>query len=471
MSVKKAQSRLFQSKVSKKQLSCIGTCKDGQWLLLQDPETKKIQKIYDAVSGAAVGSLKHGDTEILSKMSNYAQESAYTFCVNYSNQAAEDLAAFLCSKSNGCFEQAMFVCSGSEANENAMKYIKQYHIERGESQRFRFISRKSAYHGFLIGSLSIGDNPKKPLLKNILLSEEQTPKISRLYPYRDKKDGITEEQYKNILLDELEQTFLSNGANTVAGVIMETVCGSSLGNTTPPKGYLDGARAIAHKYGALFMLDEVMCGLGRTGYPYAFLDPEFGLSTKGPDILTVGKTIGSGYVPLSGVLISPKMIKTIEEGSGIAFGYQTYHSHHLNCRVGLAVQQKIYNNNLLENVREVGAYLKTQLKINLEDCRVCGDVRGAGNFLSVELVKDRSTKEFFPPEMKMSQILYEKTFARGAHFMCVSGCAGYEVVKGRVVEYGTHLTMAPAFGFTRDDADFIVRVIKEAFSDIEAEYL
>lgn len=466
-----ARSHLFQSQVAKRQLDCIGTCKDGQWLILENPLTKEKKEIYDAISGAAVGSLKHGDKEILSQLSSFALESAYTFCTNYSNKAAEDLAALMCSKSDGSFDSAMFVCSGSEANENAMKYIKQYHLERNEPKRFKFISRKNAYHGYLIGALSIGDNPKKPLLKNILLSDEQTPKISRLYPYRDMKEGMTEEEYTKKLLDNLEETFIKNNPSTVAAVVMETVCGSALGTTTPPKGYLDGARAISHKYGALFMLDEVMCGLGRTGYPYAFMDPDFGLSSGGPDILSFGKTIGSGFVSLSGVLLSSKMVRTIEEGSGVAIGYQTYHSHHLNCRVGLAVQQKLHEYNLIENVRIVGEYLKEGLKKQLKGCKVYGEVRGAGNFLSVELVKNNVTKEFFPPEMRMSAILYKKAFHKGAHFMCVSGCAGYEVKNGKVIEYGDHLTMAPAFGFSKDDADFIIKVIKETFYEIEEEYL
>ncbi|SJM87939.1 uncharacterized protein ZBIST_4128 [Zygosaccharomyces bailii] len=262
---------------------------------------------------------------------------AYTFCTSYSNKAAEDLAALMCSKSSGCFETATFVCSGSEANENAMRYIKQYHLEKG--------------------------------------------------------------------------------------------------------------------------------------YPFAFMDRELGLSTGGPDIMTFGKTIGSGYVSLSGVLFSPKVVKTIEEGSGMAIGFQTYQSHHLNCRVGLALQQKLHENNLIDNVKVVGAYLKDQLKKQLQGCKVCGDVRGAGNFLSVELVKDRTTKEFFPPEMRMSRDLYQKTLGKGAHFMCNSGCAGYEVKDGKVIEYGDRLTMAPAFGFSKEDADFIVKVVKETFAEIEEQYL
>lgn len=462
---------LFQSQLGKKQLECVGTAKDGQWLILEDPETGEKKEIYDAISGAAVCSLKHGDTEILSQMNDYAAESAYTFCANFSNKAAEDLAKFMCSHSEGCFNAGMFVCSGSEANEQAMRYVKQYHLERKDHARCKFISRHQAYHGYLVGALSIGDNPMKPLLQNILLPESQTPKTSRLYPYRDMKDGMTEEDYCKALLDNLEQTFIDNDPKTIAGVIMETVSGSSIGNTVPPKGYLDGCKAICQKYGALFMLDEVMCGLGRCGYPFTFMDPEFGLTTGGPDILSFGKTVGAGIVPLSGVLLAPKMVKTIEEGSGMVIGYQTYHSHYLSCLVGLAVQKKVYRDNLIENVRTVGAYTKSKLKAALKECKVVGEVRGAGNFLSVELVKDRATKEYFAPEMGMAKVLQDKTFGKGMHFMCMSGCDGYSVKDGKVTQYGNHITMAPAFGFSTEDADRIVEVLKETFFEIEKEYL
>ncbi|KAG7832666.1 hypothetical protein KL943_004607 [Ogataea angusta] len=471
MTVDKNHHYLFQAKVSDRQLECIGTAKDGQWLVLQDPKTGEKKEIYDAVSGAAVCSLKHGDNEILSQMNDFAKQSAYTFCVAFSNTAAEDLAEFMCSKSEGCFSSAMFVCSGSEANEQAMRYAVQYHIEKGDKERYKFISRTSAYHGYLVGALSIGDNPMKPLLKKMLLSDDQVPKISRLMPYRDMKPGMSEEEYCKMLLDNLEQTFVDNGPEKVAGVFMETVSGSSIGNSVPPKGYLDGARAICEKYGALLILDEVMCGLGRCGYPFTFMDPEYGLSTGGPDLLTFGKTVGAGIVPLSGVMVAPKVVNAIKEGSGTVMGYQTYHSHYLNCTVGLAVQKKIYRDNLIENVREVGAYTKAALQAALKDCKVAGDVRGAGNFISVELVKDRATKESFPFENNMAKVLQEKTFARSAHFMCINGCNGYEYVDGKLVQHGTHITMAPAFGYSREDADFIVRVLADTLFEIEREYL
>ncbi|GME81087.1 unnamed protein product [Ambrosiozyma monospora] len=262
----------------------------------------------------------------------------------------------------------------------------------GDDKRYKFVSRTRSYHGYTIGSLSIGDGSRKSPFKPILLSDEQTPKVTNFYSYRTQKG--TEEEYTKELLAELKQCFIDNDPSTICGVIFETVGGSTIGTPTPPKGYLDGHNAFCDKYGALFMLDEFICGMGRCGYPFSFMHPDFSLSNgTGPDICTVGKTIGSGFVTLAGVLISPKIKKAFDEGSGCIMGAQTYHSHDFNCRVGLAVQKKIYDNNLIENWRVVGAYLKEQLQIKLKDNKIVGDISGAGDFLSIEAVKDKATKE------------------------------------------------------------------------------
>ncbi|ODV82510.1 hypothetical protein CANARDRAFT_30779 [[Candida] arabinofermentans NRRL YB-2248] len=465
-------SYVFQRKIDDKGLLCVGTKPDGKHLVLEDPYTKEQKVIFDAMSGAAVSSLGHGDVEITDLMGKFAKESVYTYGAYFANYAAEDLGKFLCEKSEGAFASTLWTSSGSEANENAMKIIKQYHLETGDKKRYKFISRKQSYHGFTTGTLSIGDGSRKYPFKDILLSEEQTPKISPCYSYRGIKEGVTEEQYTKMLLDELEQTFIDNDPSTIAGVIFETVGGSTIGTPTPTKGYLDGVREIAHKYGALFMLDEVMCGLGRCGYPFTFMHPEFGFSSGGPDLCSVGKTIGSGFVTLAGLLISPKVKSVFESGTGYILGGQTYHSHDFNCRVGLAVQKKIYRDNLIENVRETGDYMKQQLKDTLKDCKIVGDVRGAGNFLSVEIVADKATKEPFPPSVKAGPTVTAKCFEKGMTTMGLSGTLYSKLGEDDVVTMvGDHVTVAPAFIFTKADADYIVKTLSEALFELEKEQL
>lgn len=468
----KTKSYVFQKKIAEKGLLCVGSKNDGMYLVLEDPATGEQKVVLDGVSGAAVCSLGHGDPEITGQFTKWAEESAYTFGAYYGNNAAEDLGKFMCDRSKGAFESCLWTQSGSEATENALKIMRQYHLEKGDDKRYKFISRNQSYHGFTIGALSVGDGTRKPPFAPILLSEEQTPKMPQLYPYRDWKEGMSEEDYTNHLLEQAEKCFIDNDPSTIAGVIVETVGGSTIGTPTPPKGYLDGLKAICHKYGALFMLDEVMCGLGRCGYDFTWMHPEFGLTTGGPDLLSVGKTIGSGFVTLAGIFVSPQVCKVFNEGSGYILGAQTYHSHAFTCRVGLAVQQKIVRDNLVENVRIVGGYLKEQLKEQLKDCKIAGDVRGAGNFISVEAVKDKTTKEYFDPKLAVGPTLHKKIFDRGVVVMGAAGTIGYEYHGlNNVTSFGDHITLGPAFTFTKEHADIIAKAVVESFFELEKELL
>lgn len=464
------KSYTFQKKVAEKGLTCIGSKNDGMYLVLEDKTTGEQFVKLDGISGAAVCSLGHSDDEIVSQFTKWGKQYAYTFGAYYGNDPAEDLGKFMCDRSNGAFESALWTMSGSEATENAMKIMRQYHLEKGDDKRYKFLSRFQSYHGFTIGALSVGDGTRKPPFKPILLSEDQTPKMPQMYPYRDWKADQSEEEYTKTLLDQCEKVMIENDPSTIAGLIIETVGGSTIGTPTPPKGYLDGIKALCEKYGILFMLDEVMCGLGRCGYDYTFMHPDFGLTTGGPDLLTVGKTIGSGMVTLAGILFSKKMCDTINEGSGYIMGAQTYHSHAFTCKVGLAVQEKIVRDNLIENVREVGAYMKSQLKEKLADCSIAGDVRGAGNFISVEAVKDKTTKEYIDPKVGAGAILHKKIFDNGVVVMGAAGTIGYQYNGlNSVTSFGDHVTVGPAFTFTKDHADIIVKAICDAFYEFEAE--
>lgn len=473
MTVSKDHSFVFQRKVTDKGLLAVGTKGDGMYVILEDPKTKERKVVLDGISGAAVCSLGHNDPEIVSHFNEYILESCYTFPGTYGNYAAENLSEFVCNNSEGAFSSALWTGSGSEANENAIKIMRQYHLERGDTKRYKVISRKQSYHGFTIGALSLGDNGRKPAFKPILLSDEQTPKLAACNMYRGMTDGMTEEDYTKMLLEDAEKVFLENDPSTISGVVVETVGGSTMGTPVPPKGYLDGLRALTHKYGALFMCDEVMCGLGRCGYKFTYMHPDFGLA-KGtaPDLISVGKTIGSGYVTLAGVLISPKVVEAFENGSGQIIGAQTYHSHAFNCRVGLAVQQKIYRDNLIEKVRVVGAKIEAGLREGLKDCKIAGEVRGAGNFLSVECVKDRATKEPFDPSLDMAHVLQNKCFDKGLMVMGNTGGVAVEVISPtEVICKGDQVTIGPAFITSEDQAETMVKIIVESFKDAEKEYL
>lgn len=466
MTADNEESYVFQRKISEVAPMLVDA--DGMYITYEDPKTKTKKTVIDAMTGAAVGSLGHKDKEITEYMGEAAKHSFYSFGMYFSNYAAEELSKFIISRSpKNHFASALWVGSGSEANENAMKIAKQYFNEKGDTKRFRFISRRNAYHGFTIGSLSIGDGIRKEDFKQILLSDEQTPKVSACNPYRGISDKVTEEQYTKQLLKELEDCFIKNDPSTVCAVIFETVGGSSFGTVPPPKGYLDGAREICHKYGALFMLDEVMCGLGRSGYYHTY--QKYMTSGYGPDIMTIGKTIGSGYVTLAGVLVSPMVKKTIVEGSDMVNGAQTYHCHEFNCKIGLAVQKKLQRDHLIEKGAKVGQYMMDTIRKELKDSKIVGDIRGLPLFFSLEFC-DPKTKKSFPSEWDVAHKVSDKALDNGITTMALQGTNGaIKNAKGETVGLGDHISIAPAYIITMTEAGKIISALVKAVKDTEAE--
>ncbi|GMM29052.1 hypothetical protein DAMA08_017680 [Martiniozyma asiatica (nom. inval.)] len=459
-------SYVFQRVIS--EIAPMLTKADGMYVTYENPNTKEQKTIIDAMTGAAVGSLGHQDKDIINAMCDAAHSSNYSFGMYMGNYASEELSKFVIDNSPANhFASALWVGSGSEANENAMKIVKQYHLESGDSKRYKFISRLNAYHGFTIGALSIGDGIRKNDFKSILLSEDQTPKVSACYPYRGVKEGMTEQDYTNQLLKELEDTFIENDPSTVAGVFLETVGGSTFGTVPPPKGYLDGVREICHKYGALFVLDEVMVGLGRSGKYHCY--QKF-MDTNGPDIMTIGKTIGSGFVTLAGVMISPKVKDAIVAGSNKANGAQTYHCHEFNCKIGLAVQKKIIENELFVKGAQVGEYMMQSLGEKLKNSKIVGDIRGLPLFFSLEFCNP-ITKEPFNPNFGLCYKIQEKCLANGITSMAFQGTAGAKVNSdGTRTAIGDHISLAPAYIITNKEADIIVDAMVKSVNDAEAEY-
>lgn len=461
------ESHVFQSTVSKK--TPILERADGMYITVKDPQTGDERTIIDAMTGAAVGSLGHQDSDIVEAMCEAAKTSNYAFGYYLGNHASEELSEFIIKNSpEGHFDSCLWVGSGSEANENAMKIVKQYHLEKGDSKRYKFISRFNSYHGFTIGSLSLGDGIRKVEFKDILLSDDQTPKISACYPYRGIKDGMTEEDYTNQLLKELEAKFIEVDPTTVAGVFFETVGGSSFGTVPPPKGYLDGAKAICEKYGALFVLDEVMVGLGRNGKYHCY--ESFMKEGNGPDLMTVGKTIGSGYVTLAGVLISPKVKNAVVAGSNKVSGAQTYHCHEFNCKVGLAVQQKLIANDIPAKGAKVGKYMMEQIAEKTKNSRVVGDIRGLPLFFSVEFC-DPKTKENLEPQYGFCYKVQDKALKYGITSMALQGTVGStKDAEGNIIPLGDHISLAPAYIITQTEADIIVDALVKAIAEAEEEY-
>lgn len=455
-----AKSLLFSATIDKYQPMVVGG--EGNYLIVEDPETKERRHIFDAIGGAAVNALGLGDSDIVKEMGEAAKTCTYSFPAALTNYYAEELAKFYIENSpKDVFASASWTASGSESNENAMKIIRQYYLEKGEKERTIYVSRKQSYHGYTIGALALGDSSRATPFRKITLPLEQTPKVSQCYPYRGLKEGETISQYKDRLLEEVEETFIKFGTHKIAAFVCETLSGSTFGTSPAVPGYLAGLRRLCDKYGILLWLDEVMCGTGRSSATGGLNCWETYEDFKGPDIQTVGKTLGSGYVTIAGILISPKIKKVFLEGSGFIPGAQTYHQHSFNCRVALTVQKKIKELGLKKNIFEKGELMGKLLKERglTDKFKTIGDVRGLGGFWSLEIVKNKTTKEPFPAELKLGTSIASKCLENG---MTVMGAGG--TIDGKV---GDHVTVAPSFVINEEDVEYVVSTLLKSVSDVE----
>lgn len=421
--------------------------------ITMDVETpnKTYEGVIDAITGAAVGALGWGDKDVPQMFQNALAKHTYSFPANIVNEEAEKLAKFYIDNSPaGAFVSALWTCSGSESNENAMKIVRQYQKERGKPNKIKVITRECAYHGFTIGAMSMGSN----FVADQFL-ELQRPdiflKMPRCFPYKDMKEGETEDEYSQRLIDALEKMILDNDPETVSCVCVETLPGSSLGTAPPPKTYLKGLRDLCNKYDIVFMLDEVMCGTGRASPNGGlncwenFLAPE-----DAPDIQTVGKTLGSGYVTIAGVLVGPKIMKAYMGGSGLVIGAQTYHTHGLNCSVSLQIQEKIKRLGLTKNMFEKGTSLGAKLTEALSSEDIVGDVRGLGGFWTIEFVKDKKTKTSFPAEDHVATRYGEIALKNGLTCLALTCTSHTQDETWDIASY------APAFIITDAEVDEIV---------------
>lgn len=455
----KTDSVLFSGKVDHHAPMAVAS--KGNYITLEDPVTGRRRDVFDAMGGAAVVALGHGDEDIVKAIAEAAKTSTYTFPAAITNYHAEKLAKFIIDKSPpGAFASALFTCSGSESNENGMKTVYQYWLERGQPQRTKFLSRKQSYHGYTIGCVGISESMRARPFKSISLPSEITPKVSPCHPYRFQKKGQTDEEYLEELLREIEDAIIEAGPDKVGAFLLETQSGSSLGTVPAVPGYLAGVREICDKYDILMWLDEVMCGTGRasaTGGLHCWESyPDF----SGPDLQSIGKTLGGGFVTIAGLLISPKVKNVFVDGSNYIFGAQTYHQHSFNCQVALAVQEKIDRLGLRQNMFDMGTLMGAKMKELAEDTEIVGDVRGLGGFWSIEIVKNKATKEPFAPELKLGVRITEKALENGMTSMGLGG-----TIDG---VRGDHVSVAPTFIITAEDADFIATTLIQSVKEVEA---
>ncbi len=420
------------------------TAVSAKGIFIRD-ETGK--EYIDASGGAAVSCLGHSHPDIIAGMRAQLDKLEYAHTSFFSSQAAEELADDLVAHAPDGLGRAFFVSGGSEAIEAALKLARQYFVERGEPQRRFLIARRQSYHGVTLGALAVGGREWQRRAFAPLLIE--THHVSPVYEYRERRGDETAEAYGERLAEELNAEIEELGGANVIAFVAETVVGATMGAVPAVPGYFKRVREICDRYGILLILDEVMCGMGRTGTLHAC--EQEGVS---PDILAIAKGLGGGYAPIGAILLQERIFKTIAEGSGAFQHSHTYTGHPLACAAALAVQRVIRRDDLLANVREQGAHLARRLQERFGNHPFVGNVRGRGLFQGLEIVADRGTKEPFDPQRKMNARIKREAMARGLMVYPMGG-----TVDGIS---GDHVLLAPPFIIDSGAIDTIVERLGEA---------
>jgi adenosylmethionine-8-amino-7-oxononanoate aminotransferase len=406
------------------------------------------QAIIDASGGAAVAALGHGNRRIAEAIGRQAATMAYAHTGTFSNQPAEDLAELILHDEPGGLSRAWFCSSGSEGNEAAIKLARQYFLEIGQPRRTRTIARRQSYHGTTLGALAAGGNMMRREKFEPILSQAHSL-VSPCFAYRFQNDGETDTQYLDRLAQELEDEFQRLGPETVTAFLAEPVVGATTGCVTALPGYFQRIRQVCDRHGALLILDEVMCGMGRTGTMHAW--EQEGVT---PDIQVIAKGLGGGYQPIGGILIAERVVRALANGSGGFLHGQTYQAHPVACAAALEVQRIIREDNLLANVQAMGHRLENALTERFGNHRHVGDVRGRGLFWALEFVTDRAKKQVFDPALKLNERVKQAAFKRGL--------AGYPM--GGTIDgfQGDHYIIAPPYIVTAAEIDTIVDRLGDA---------
>jgi len=416
----------------------------GKGIFITDKDGRSY---IDGSGGAAVSCLGHGHPEVLAAMRAQMDRIAYAHTSFFTTDVAEELAERLVALAPDGLDYVYLVSGGSEAVEAAMKMARQYFVEIGQSQRRHFIARRQSYHGNTLGALAAGGNAWRRAQFQPILPE--THHISPCYAYRDQKLGETPEMYAARLSDELEAAILKLGAEEVIAFIAEPIVGATLGAVGPVADYFGRIRRICDKYGVLLILDEVMCGMGRTGTMFAC--EQEGIS---PDLVTIAKGLGGGYQPIGAVLLSEKIYSAFAEGSGLFQHGHTYICHPIAAAAANKVVELISQPEMLENVRLMGERLQAGLNAYLGQSPHVGDIRGRGLFCGIEIVANRETKEPFDPGLKMHARIKKEAMARSLMSYPVGG-----TIDGRL---GDHVLLAPPYIIRPNEVDQIIERISAA---------
>lgn len=411
------------------------------------------KKYMDCAAGIAVVNIGHGVSEVIERMTKQAEKISFVYGGTFTSDVRRNLAEKIISIAPEGMDKVFLCSGGSEAMESLMKIARQYQIEAGREKKNKIISRWQSYHGNTFGTLALGGRPSWREKY-----EDFFPRnISQISPcncYRCPY-GLTEETCACQCAKELEQKIKYEGPDTVAAFVMEPITGTTAAAIIPPKKYMQKVREICDKYDVLFCVDEVITGFGRTGTNFAV--DHYGVV---PDLIGFAKGLGSGYVPIGGVIVHKKIVDTIAAGTGALTHSFTFSGNPIACAGAEAVLDYILENGLVEKSQKMGEIFLEKLQV-LNKYPVVGDIRGLGLLLGVEFVKNKETKE--PLDFNFSAEISKYCFQHG--IMITGGVSGS--ADGIL---GDALQIAPPFIISEEEIDTVVAMLEEAIEYIMKEH-
>jgi hypothetical protein len=420
----------------------------GQGCYITDQHGKQY---LDGSSGAAVSCLGHGDPDVTDAMKTQLDQIAFAHTGFFTSEPAEQLADLLIQYAPGNLGRVYLASGGSEAVEAALKLARQYFIEIDQPQRSHVIARRQSYHGNTLGALATGGNQwrRQPFLPLLV----EVSHIAPCYAYRDQRNEETEVDYGLRVANELEEEILILGVDKVMAFVAEPIVGATMGAVAAVEGYFKRIREICDQYGVLLILDEVMCGMGRSGQLFACERDQIA-----PDLLCMAKGLGAGYQPIGAMLASDKIHQAVAQGSGFFQHGHTYMGHPVACAAALAVTRKILDQDLLKQVRQRGNYLHNSLVERFGNHPNVGDIRGQGLFRGIELVADRSSKSSLSPVLGTAGKIKKEAFAAG--LICYPMAGTIDGVQG------DHILLAPPFIISETQIDELVDKLSQSIHEV-----
>ncbi|MCP4303236.1 MAG: aspartate aminotransferase family protein [Gammaproteobacteria bacterium] len=411
------------------------------------------KRYLDGCGGAAVSCLGHSHPAVIEAIKTQVEQMPYAHTSFFSTDVMERLAETLVNGALG-MGKVLLVSGGSESIEAALKLSRQYFVESGEPERHLFIARRQSYHGNTLGALAVGGNEWRR--KNFAPLMVPGNHISPCFAYRNKRDDESEEKYGQRVADELEEKINELGARNIAAFVAETVVGATAGAVVAVPGYFKRIREICDRYGVHLILDEVMCGTGRTGTMMAY--EQEGIV---PDMVTMAKGLAAGYQPVGALLCKQHITDAIKAGSGFFQHGHTFMGHATAVAASLATLTTIRDENLLKNVTDRGPLIRERLKQALAQHENVGDVRGRGFFIGVEFVKDRESKMPCDPARKIHNQVQKAALDEG--LMCY-GMGG--TIDGKL---GDHILLAPPYNLSESQESELIEKFTRAVRAISDE--